>query len=105
MNAILERKTILHVGCGRTPLPASFPREQWHEIRYDIDPAGEPDLVGDTNELSQVADASVDAVFSSHSLERLPAHQVPGVLAEFLRVLRPGGVASIVVTDVQSACK
>lgn len=50
LNAILERKSVLHVGCGRTPLPASFPREQWQEIRYDIDPAGEPDLVGDTNE-------------------------------------------------------
>jgi protein O-GlcNAc transferase len=101
MNAIVPRKTVLHLGCGSTPLPAGFPREQWHEIRCAIDPAVELDLVGNTHELARIADASADAIFSSHSLERLPAHQVPRALAEYLRVLRPGGVASILVTDVQ----
>ncbi len=101
-SGIAERTTILHVGCGRAPLPASFTREQWHEIRYDIDPAVEPDLIGSITDMSQVANASVDAVFSSHNLEHLPAHAVPRALTEFLRVLRPGGVAWIIVPDVQS---
>jgi len=102
MNQDSKRKTILHVGCGQAPLPASFTRDEWQEIRYDIDPGVKPDVVGSMTDMAQLADASIDAVFSSHNLEHLPAHDVPQALAEFLRVLRPGGVAWIMVPDVQS---
>jgi protein O-GlcNAc transferase len=97
-----ECKTILHVGCGRTPLPASFTSDLWREIRYDIDASVEPDLVGTMSHMVQVADASVDAIFSSHNLEHLSAHEVPRALREFWRVLQPGGLVWIIVPDVQS---
>ena len=102
MTQEAARKTLLNVGCGRAPLPASFRREEWREIRHDIDPAVQPDVVGSMTDLSGYADASVDAVYSSHSLAHLPPHETPLALAEFRRVLKPGGVAWIIVPDVQA---
>ena len=102
MNPNSPRRTVLHVGCGRAPLPAPFAHPGWREIRVDIDPAVRPDIVGTMTDLAAVADASVDAVYSSHNLEHLDAHEVPLALAEFRRVLKPGGSATILVPDVQS---
>lgn len=102
MSEALMPKTILHVGCGRAPLPAHFRSPEWREIRYDIDPAVQPDLVGSMTEMAELRDASVDAIWSSHNLEHLLPHEVPTALAEFRRVLRPGGMAYVVVPDVQS---
>ena len=95
------RKTLLHIGCGRARLPAHFTAAEWREIRVDIDAAVQPDVVGSMTDLAALPDAGADALFSSHSLEHLDAHEVPQALAEFRRVLRPGGMAWIVVPDVQ----
>jgi SAM-dependent methyltransferase len=42
-------------------------------------------------DLSGIADASVDLVFSGQSIERVTEEQANGVFQEALRVLRPGG--------------
>ncbi len=102
MNQTIPSKTLLHVGCGRAPLPKGLANQQWREIRYDIDPSVKPDVVGSMTDMDQIADASVDAIYSSHNLEHLAAHELVQALAEFLRVLRPGGSAWILVPDVQS---
>ena len=52
-----------------------------------------------------VATASVDAVWSSHNVEHLYAHEVPVALAEFHRVLRPGGFALITLPDLQKVAE
>jgi predicted O-linked N-acetylglucosamine transferase (SPINDLY family)/SAM-dependent methyltransferase len=96
-----EPRVLLHVGCGRAPLPQGLGGEGWREIRYDIDPSVKPDLVGSLTAMDQVAAGSVEAIWSSHNLQHLVDHEVPQALAEFWRVLRPGGVAWIVVPDVQ----
>lgn len=96
------KKLVLHVGCGLAPLPERFARDAWDECRVDIDPAVRPDVVGSITDLSAVASGSVDAVYASHNLEHVESHQVPQALAEFKRVLRPGGVAWILTPDVQS---
>ncbi len=93
----------LHVGCGpkradRTP----FAGMGWDEIRLDIDPAVHPDVVGTMLDMASVNTASVDAVFSSHNIEHLYPHEVPLALAEFQRVLAPGGFALITCPDLQS---
>lgn len=54
--------------------------------------------------MSAVADASVDAVFSSHNIEHLYPHEVPLALAEFKRALKPDGFAVITCPDLQSVC-
>ena len=98
-------KTFLHVGCGpkrKDRTTAAF--AQWNELRFDIDESVQPDLVGTMTNMSSVASESVDAVFSSHNIEHLYPHEVPVAFAEFLRVLKPDGLAVITCPDLQSVC-
>ncbi len=74
----------------------------WQEIRLDIDQAVQPDVVGTITDMSTVADASVDAVFSSHNVEHIYPHEIPGAFGEFHRVLDPGGIAVITCPDLQA---
>ena len=100
-------KTFLHVGCGpkrKNSTTKGFASEQWQELRFDIDESVNPDIVGTMTDMSQVKDASVDALFSSHNIEHLYPHEVPVALAEFKRVLKPGGFLIITCPDLQSVC-
>ena len=101
-------KTLLHVGCGHSSivnLPRYFQNGQWDEVRYDINPAVSPDIVGTTQDMSLIEDGSVDAVYSSHNIEHIWAFEVPGVLAEFRRVLAPSGFAMILCPDILSVAQ
>lgn len=104
----MNRKTILHVGPGHrnngARLPAAFQGIEWKEIRLDIDPANEPDIVGSMLDMSAVGNASVDAIYSSHNIEHVYAHEVHVVLGEFLRVLKSDGFAVITCPDLQTVC-
>jgi predicted SAM-dependent methyltransferase len=98
-------KTFLHVGCGsagKGSTTAGFATPDWQEIRLDINPDVQPDIVGTTTDMSMVESGSVDALFSSHNIEHLYAHEVPVALKEFLRVLKPDGFAVITCPDLQS---
>ena len=97
--------TFLHVGCGhkrKDRTTAGF--SDWKELRFDIDESVLPDLVGTMTDMSSVASASVNAVFSSHNIEHLYPHEVPKALAEFGRVLSDDGFAVITCPDIQSVC-
>lgn len=101
-------RKLLHVGCGpqnRMHLTRGFQSDDWHEVRLDIDPAVKPDIIGTMTDMGNVASASVDAVYSSHNLEHVFPHEVPLVLAEFHRVLRPGGFVVLTCPDLQSVCE
>ncbi|MBV9221346.1 MAG: methyltransferase domain-containing protein [Methylobacteriaceae bacterium] len=99
-------KRVLNAGSG--PLSSRrlhpvFRGEEWQEVRLDIDPQTEPDVVGSITDMSAlVPPRSFDAVWSSHSLEHLYAHEVPAALSEFKRVLKPGGFALITSPDLES---
>ncbi len=103
MDISLERR-VLHVGCGprnATKLHPVFSKPDWIEIRFDIDEKVEPDIVGSMVDMrGQVEDQAVDAIWSSHNLEHLYAHEAPLALAEFMRVLRRDGFALINCPDV-----
>lgn len=95
---------VLHVGCGparQDSLPSIFRTPQWRELRLDIDPGCQPDLVGSITSMTAVESGSCTAVFSSHNLEHLQPHEVQVALAEFVRVLTPDGFALVTVPDVQ----
>lgn len=101
-------RQLLHVGCGkknRHNLPPYFHHPDWQEIRYDIDPAVAPDLIGSITDLHQVGDASISALWSSHNLEHLHSFEVPDALEEFHRVLRPDGFAVVTVPDLRAVAK
>ena len=99
-------RKVLHVGCGQKSkphLPPLFRGDEWQEIRLDINPAVRPDIVADITDLSQIPDGAMDALYSSHNIEHLFAHQVPLALREFARVLnRESGIAVITCPDIQS---
>ncbi|MDI1299327.1 tetratricopeptide repeat protein [Methylotenera sp.] len=106
-------KTFLHVGCGpryfdshskQQVRPLGFSIEEWDELRLDINPGVNPDVVGTMTDMSAVASESVDAIFSSHNIEHLYPHEVPIALAEFKRVLRSDGFVVITCPDLQSVC-
>jgi ubiquinone/menaquinone biosynthesis C-methylase UbiE len=100
------QRTVLHVGCGPADpknLQERFRNHNWREIRVDLDPNVEPHIIASITDLRVIADASVDAVWSSHNLEHVSGHEVPRALAEFLRVLKPGGFALITLPDLEQA--
>ncbi|MEO0380005.1 MAG: class I SAM-dependent methyltransferase [Pseudomonadota bacterium] len=107
MNMPLSQtKTLLHVGAGTASdarLPAQF--RGWHEIRVDIDPETRPDLVAPMTHMPAVQAGGVDAIWCSHSLEHLSAFEVQPTLKEWLRVLRPDGIALIAVPDLTQAAR
>ncbi|MEN6490070.1 MAG: methyltransferase domain-containing protein [Smithella sp.] len=104
----MTTKAILHVGPGHrkngATLPAAFQTPEWREVRLDIDPANDPDIIGSMIDMMAVADASVDAIYSAHNIEHVHVHEVPVVLEEFLRVLKPDGFAVITCPDLQTVC-
>jgi SAM-dependent methyltransferase len=101
-------RTVLNVGCGyslRQRLHKHFQGSDWREIRLDIDPAVRPDILCSITDMSPVASESVDAVWSSHNLEHIHRHEVPAALAEFIRVLRPGGLLLLTLPDLQQVAE
>jgi SAM-dependent methyltransferase len=104
---MITRK-VLHVGCGQyhpQALHEVFRTPQWLEIRLDIDPAVKPDIVASLTDMHEVETASVDAVWSSHNVEHLFAHEVPLAFREFWRVLKPGGFVLLRLPDLQAAAE
>jgi predicted SAM-dependent methyltransferase len=99
-------KRVLNAGSGpynASKLHPVFASEAWQEIRIDIDPQSKPDLVASITDMrSSVAPQSFDAIWSSHTLEHLYAHEVPSALAEFKRVLKPDGFALITSPDLEA---
>lgn len=104
-EATAASRQLLHVGCGPVRverLPICFRGAAWREIRLDIDPDVRPDIIGSITDLGMLADASVDAIWSSHNIEHLHSYEVPQALEEFKRVLKSDGFAVITVPDLRA---
>ncbi len=105
----MNTKNILHIGPGHrrsgAKLPPAFQGAEWEEIRIDIDPANEPDILGSMQDMAAVADACADAIYSAHNIEHVHTHEVPFVLKEFLRVLKPEGFLVVTCPDLQTVCQ
>jgi predicted SAM-dependent methyltransferase len=102
----VEKRRILNAGSGpqtaRSIAPL-FKTADWEEVRLDIDPSVNPTVVGSIADMSaQFEAATFDAVWSSHTLEHLFAHEVLPALNEVRRVLKPDGFALIFCPDIES---
>lgn len=91
-----DRYRVLHAGSGGDTLPPWLDGDQ---VRLDIDPATGPDVVASMTDMGDVG--QFDVVYCSHALEHLHPHEVGTALAEFRRVLVPGGKAVVVVPDLE----
>jgi len=88
-----ETSLRLHLGCGDKRLKG------W--LNLDIDPACGPDKVHDVTYLADFSDNSVDEIYACHLLEHIVPYRTLEVLAEWRRVLRPGGTLRLSVPDLR----
>ena len=104
-----NRKRMLNAGSGPGPagrIARMIAEEHWEEVRLDIDPEVKPDIVGSITELDHsFTSQSFDAVWSSHVLEHLYAHEVFPALREFHRVLKPDGFALVMSPDIEAVAR
>ena len=87
-------KLVLNAGSGWASVNfhRGFKSDEWRAVRLDINPAAHPDVLGSVTDMHPFfSDASFDAVWSSHNLEHLRAHEVLPTLREFRRILKPTG--------------
>src|ERR1700677_656031 len=100
----IERKVILHAGCGNEPLPQLYATDEWREVRMDrgthlnVDLPASPDSI-------PAADDSFDRVYCAHTLEHVPAHDVVPSLKELARVLKPGCILRVIVPDIAAVAR
>ena len=81
----------LHIGCG----------PKYLEGYKHMDAMEYPhvDYIGTADNLSVIADASLDEIYGSHILEHIGRLEIETVLKEWCRVLKPGGVIRLAVPD------
>ncbi|PSB20360.1 methyltransferase domain-containing protein [Phormidesmis priestleyi ULC007] len=81
------------------------PHSDWKIL--DIEPRPEVDFIGDAADLSQFADGSIDTIYASHILEHFHYslnNELITTLAEWYRVLQPGGQLMVSVPNLQTLC-
>ncbi|WP_454630034.1 class I SAM-dependent methyltransferase [Bradyrhizobium cenepequi] len=102
-------KRLLNAGSGPGParrIARMVGGQGWEEVRFDIDPEVKPDVLGSILDLGgSFEPQSFDAVWSSHVLEHLYAHEVFPTLRQFHRVLKPDGFALITSPDLESVAQ
>ncbi|MEM7005562.1 MAG: methyltransferase domain-containing protein [Pseudomonadota bacterium] len=104
-NAVLpaRRRTLLHIrgmrdvklhwGCGSKRLPG------WLNVDGWATPA--TDYVLDMRNTLPLSDNSVEIIFTEHVLEHFHHKDARGILADFHRTLKPGGMLRVIVPDLQ----
>jgi len=100
----MATKRFLHIGCGAKDKRQAmgFAGSDWAEVRFDVDPTVNPDIVGDIVDMSMIGAETLDGVYASHVLEHLYSHQVMTALGECARILKPTGFAIFTCPDLQA---
>lgn len=87
----------VHLGCGDKYLPGY--------VHVDLDKLPHVDYVQDIRDLSMFEDNSLDEIYSCHAFEYFDRQEVPEVLAEWKRALKPGGILRLAVPDFEGIVK
>jgi predicted SAM-dependent methyltransferase len=96
---------VLNVGCSHPGIALPEVFAGWEQIRLDIDPAMQPDILGDAREMIKQDGEQVEAVYCSHNLEHYYPHEVAVVLRGMRHLLKPGGFCVIAVPDLVFAAR
>lgn len=86
-----------HLGCGKRYIPGF----------YHVDVVDYPhiDLRHEVDRLPMVADCSADLIYACHVLEHFHRKDTTRVLAEWHRILKPGGTLRLSVPDWEALIK
>jgi predicted SAM-dependent methyltransferase len=93
-------RKVLNVGGNNKEIPLPPQYAGWEHVLLDIDPRGNPDVVCDARELSNLPDSTYDSVYCSHNLEHYYRHDAEKVLDGFIHVLKADGFVFIRVPDM-----
>lgn len=83
----------LHLGCGERVIDGF--------IHVDARSLPNVDVVTPLEHLTMFEDNSAALIYASHVLEHFSRHHVSAVLAEWRRVLSPGGILRLAVPDFE----
>lgn len=70
-----------------------------------VDLAGYPDIVSDVRKLGVIEDETADEVMAIHLFEHIAFPDIPATLAEWKRVLKPGGLLVLELPDLIKCCQ
>lgn len=103
MNCMNDtQRVVLNVGCGHKNIKMPDHYAQWKQVRLDIDPRTEPDILLDARKLESLPPNTFDGVFSSHNLEHFRRHEAERIIGGMHHVLKDDGFAEILVPDMNS---
>lgn len=91
-------KRVLHVGCGNQPMPDFL--DGYQEVRMDIDPSCNPDIVASLTDMGEIGE--FDAIYGCHVLEHFTPGDVKRVMAECYRVLKHRGFVVMIVPNLEN---
>lgn len=100
----MVKPIFLHLGCGDRRLP----HPPWVNIDIDrkIHTDGYSDECGGATCLAQYVDNSIDEIYASHLLDHLSRNkELDRALSEWHRVLKPGGILRIAVSNFEMVAK
>jgi predicted SAM-dependent methyltransferase len=88
----------LNLGSGERPLPGF--------VNVDtLADAPHVDVVADVTQPLPFEDGCAELIYAVHLLEHVATERVPAVLADWRRVLRPGGVLMLAVPDLDAIAR
>lgn len=95
-------KKIVDLGCGE--LENSYKTEEGEVLRVDIREDVKPDYRADIRS-TPFKTGEFDVVMSSHTLEHFSREEVPAVLDEWIRILKPDGQLRLIVPNMKWAAQ
>lgn len=86
---------------GASPI---WKQDGWYILDHKIKENSNFNISGDALNIN-LEDESCDILFCSHVFEHIPHSELPLIIAEFNRVLKPNGVLRILTPDLQKIAK